>query len=110
MNEWAESPIRCRGHRTQRNRIFMSRSDYIFVDKRVAKNFVFGRFGALFMYLEMPELGAGTQGEGGYCEGVYQWILRNWNAEVPCIIGTARQIISQSNSQSVIELGVENKF
>src|SRR5271154_1160631 len=40
----------------------------------------------------MPELDAGTQGAGGYCKEVYQWILRNWNAEIPCIIGTPRPI------------------
>src|SRR5271170_6253303 len=51
-----------------------------------------GRFGALFLYLEMPELGAETQGAGGYCRAVYRWILRNWNAEIPCIIGTPRLI------------------
>src|SRR5271168_2958840 len=43
--------------------------------KRVAKIFVIGRFGALFLDLEMPELDAGTQGAGGYCKEVYQWIL-----------------------------------
>src|SRR5271154_7645027 len=40
----------------------------------------------------MPELDAGTQGAGGYCKEVYQWILRNWNAEIPCIIGTPQEI------------------
>src|SRR5271154_401220 len=60
--------------------------------KGLAEIFAIGRFGALFLYLEMPELGAGTQGAGGYCKEAYQWILRNWNAEIPCIIGTPRLI------------------
>src|SRR5271163_1269480 len=60
--------------------------------KGLAEIFAIGRFGALFLYLEMPELGAGTQGAGGYCQEVYQWIQRNWNTEIPCIIGTPRLI------------------
>jgi len=39
--------------------------------KGLAEIFGIGRFGALVLYLEMPELGAGTQGTGGWCEGVY---------------------------------------
>jgi len=38
-----------------------------------------------------------------------RWIQCIQNTEVPSIIGST-WIISQSNSQSVVELGVENTF
>ena len=66
---------------------------------------ILGDVGALFLYLEMPELGAGTQGAGGYCKEVYQCILRNWNAEILCIIGTARQISVPSRFPDSGQLG-----
>jgi hypothetical protein len=54
--------------------------------KGLAEIFEIGRFGALFLYLEMPELGARTQGPGKYCRKVSTWILRTGNAEILCII------------------------
>jgi hypothetical protein len=34
----------------------------------------------------MPELGAGTQGLGKYCERVSRWIAPPWKGEIPPII------------------------
>jgi hypothetical protein len=54
--------------------------------KVLAEIFEIQRLGALFLYLERPELGARTQGPGKYCRKVSTWILQTWNAEIPCII------------------------
>ena len=39
--------------------------------KGLAEIFAIGRFGALFLYLEMPERIGETQGVGEYCGEVY---------------------------------------
>jgi hypothetical protein len=39
--------------------------------KGLAEIFAIGRFGALFLYLEMPEQIGRTQGGGEYCKWVY---------------------------------------
>ena len=43
--------------------------------KRLAEIFEIWRFGALFVYLEIPEQIGQTQGAGGYCHRVDWWIL-----------------------------------
>jgi len=45
--------------------------------------------GMLSLYLEMSERGGHTQRVGEYCKRGVQWILSNWNSEIPPIIGVA---------------------
>src|SRR5271154_6928764 len=74
-------------------RLFFGPNGQCLHGEKVFRRFsILGDMGALFLYLEMPELGAGTQGAGDYSKEVCQWILHNWNAEIPCIIGTPRLI------------------
>jgi len=95
-------------------------------------------FGTLFLDLEMAEQGGRTQRSGEYCRMLSRWILGTWNGETLSIIGTVGwisvtsrfprlstswsthrsrkestdlgEVISQSSSRSLIELGVENNF
>jgi len=46
------------------NAAFLSRLGKVFMEKNTDKDL---RYGALFLDLWMPELGAGTQGPGIYC-------------------------------------------
>jgi hypothetical protein len=53
--------------------------------KGLAENCAIGRFGVLFLYLEMPEQIGRTQGAGVYCIIVCRWILYTWSDEIPLI-------------------------
>src|SRR5271163_2438492 len=55
--------------------------------------------------MEMPERIGQSQGVGEYCGGVYRWILPNWNAEIPCIIGTPRLISVPSRFPNSRQVG-----
>jgi hypothetical protein len=44
-----------------------------------------GGFGALLLYLEMPEQVGRTQSMGEYCKRASLWILWTLNAEIPSL-------------------------
>jgi len=60
------------------------------MEEMPAEYFRYGKvFRTVFQYLEMSERAGRTQRVGEYCKRGPQWILSNWNSEIPPIIGVA---------------------